>query len=616
MSTKSKGWRSLAISALFAVGIATTLATGGSDGDGGSWTSGPTLPIDAGNAPLVSSALVVAIGVTFDIGDMTRNDIPIQAGGLRISMAKAASADGLLASMSAVEAPDISECINGGTVDVSYTLADPNTLTVGDSIVAVFDNCDNDDGYVISGTVDMTVAAIEGDIFSDIFLLAFDVVMTDILLYDGTDTATVAGVFTMTLDSLEFPVIGLNIAGSELSFGSNGEPLVLTDFDHDLRVDFGVVPEAIIAHVSGTLESALLGGSVNYETPVAIEASDDLDPHSGEILITGANRSSVRIVIVDSSHVTLEVDANGDGVIDSYIDTNWAELNGRTSTINSSTAPVLAREVYNAVTGFGSVSTAPGTQFTTNAPFDQVDQLNVTGDFGPLEIPCVISGIATVTGSKVAADGYTSGDQLAATFAACARAAEVLEGDMTFTVDTFSRTATNVFVVTGSVTETGLTRTMGGSCFTGAGAFQTSYDSMSTSTGIVHVEAFANSFDISAGGRSQHLIEAGNSADIAVGQQPAMVTRTSSGRLTSADLDGSFHYETESPALFYLDTDPATGPYSGELLVTADDGSTMRMVALDELTLRLDIDLDGDLIVDEQIDTTWATLAYDDWMCP
>jgi hypothetical protein len=440
--------------------------------------------------------------------------------------------------------------------------------------------------------------------------------LSQVTVDDGTDSVSMDGSFTMTLDNLDYPVLGLNIAGDYLHLTTAGETVSLTDFNHDLRVNFGVVPEAIVAQVSGRLESGFLGGSVDYETPVAVEASDDLDPSTGEILITGANGSSVRIVIVDTMHVTLEIDSNGDGTVDEYIYTSWSVLNGNTSTINTSTAPVLAREVYNGVTGFGSVATTAGAQFAATAPFDQVDQLNVTGDFGPLEIACFDSGTASVSGSKAAADGFTAADHLATVFTACARGGEELNGGMDFTVASFARGSGIAFQVSGTATETGLIRTMGGSCFTGSGTFDTSHDAFFTTPGVTHSESTAASFEVSAGGRSQHLVNASNTADIPITQLPVVVSRSSTGSLTGTDITGSYDYETLSPALFHLDEDPATGPFSWELLVTAVDGSTMRMVALDEFNLRLDLDLNGDSFVDEELLTTWATLAYDDWICP
>ena len=86
------------------------------------------------------------------------------------------------------------------------------------------------------------------------------------------------------------------------------------------------------------------------------------------------------------------------------------------------------------------------------------------------------------------------------------------------------------------------------------------------------------------------------------------VTRSSAGALTSAALDGSFNYESIIPDSFLFDTDPNTGPFSGELLVTASDGSTLRIVAVDDTNVRLEIDYDGDSIADTEINTTWAAL--------
>jgi len=69
------------------------------------------------------------------------------------------------------------------------------------------------------------------------------------------------------------------------------------------------------------------------------------------------------------------------------------------------------------------------------------------------------------------------------------------------------------------------------------------------------------------------------------------------------------------PDEFYADDNPATGPYSGEILVTAADNSSMRMVAVNEFNVRLDLDFDGDGVIDQSIPTTYATLAYDDFLC-
>ncbi|MGB5512366.1 MAG: hypothetical protein WBM87_11710 [Woeseiaceae bacterium] len=330
MTTNNNGFRGFAIATLLAVGIVTTIASGGGGGSGGTIVqppgAGPTLPLTAANAPTVSSTLIVAIGMAFDIGDITDFGLPIQA--LGISAPK--DTGNFKIEPAVAEAPDISPCVNGGTVDTTATLADPNTLTVGDRIIAVFDNCDDAEGYTISGTADLTVSSYQGDFLTEVFLLGFDVTLSDIVIDDGLESVTANASFTLTLDNLDFPVLGLNLAGSELRFSSAGEVIALTNFDHDLKVDIGVFPETVVALASGTLEIQSLSGTIDYTTPVAVEAAGDLDPHKGEILITGANGSSIRILVVDTSNVTLEIDVNGDGVVDEYVYTNWSALNGNT----------------------------------------------------------------------------------------------------------------------------------------------------------------------------------------------------------------------------------------------------------------------------------------------
>ncbi len=321
--------RAMVIAALLAVGIATTISSGGGGGD---TTMGPVTPpsgllaITGDNAHDVSSALIVAVSLGFDISEITGGEITSQSGPGSTAVQKLLRSDGLAAKPGATAATITEGCLSGGTVTVTTTLADPNTLTVGDRINAVFDNCDDGLGYVLDGQVDFTVAAIEGDLMTEMFLLGLDITMIDLAITEGAETVVVEASLTLTLDMLEFPVIVETIEGSELSFTIGPEVLSFTNFEHVFQVDLSVFPEAVVVTVAGRLESAALGGYINYSTPVAVEAFGDSDPHTGEVLITG-DSSSVRIVINSSTSVTLEVDTNGDGVIDQYIETTFGALN-------------------------------------------------------------------------------------------------------------------------------------------------------------------------------------------------------------------------------------------------------------------------------------------------
>ena len=602
------------------IGVASTIATGGgggsSDSPGGTADTDPTLAITTTNGEDVSSAVVIAIGVSFDLGDLTGDDLIAQAAGHSLNLSGLKSLGPVYLQLASPFSGVVENCAIEGIVDVTITASNPNAPTVGDQIVAIFDTCDDNDGYVISGTVDLTIAELQGDLNSDVFLIGFDVILTDIVVTEGTETVTSEGTFTLTIDSLDFPAVKTSLVGDELQFGAGGEVITMIDFDHSLTVDIGVIPDTKLAEVFGRLVSQVLGGSVDYETITPIQAIGDFDPHTGEMLITGADGSSVRIIIVDSANITLEIDTNGDGVIDQYVETSWAALNnqnapdGEASLISSSTAPTVAREVFNGVTGFGLVTVTGGNQFISTAVFGQIQQQAVSGDFDLLAIDCASGGSANVSGSISTAGTFSPNDELSATFTACSRSNEVLNGEIDVVVGSFVQSAGNAFLVTGTVSQTDLKRTIGGSCYWGTGTFDTSYDSFYSTAGTVNVSNSASSFAVSAGGRTQNLSDATANADVTVGQQFPIISRESSGNITSEDLNGSFSYESISPAVFHLDDDSGTGPYSGELLVTASDDSNMRMVAVDEYNVRLDIDVDGDSIVDEEIATTWATLGY------
>jgi len=614
--TIPRAFRYVAVVALMWAGVATTISSGGGGGGGGVQPppptgSGPTLTITADNGDEVASALLIAIGGTFDLGDIS--------GGGVTGLGAPAPLTGVIRKntsvLSSTTRNQIEPCISGGTIDITATLANPPLLTVGDHIIAVFDNCDNNDGYVISGTVDLTIAALQGDTGTDVFLLGLDVLMTDVVIFEGGQSFTADGDFTLTVDALAFPVITMTIGGQELILGAGAETATMTNFDHSLTVDAGVFPDTKTAEASGRMLVALLGGSVDYETTALIHAIGDFDPHEGEILVTGASGSSVRIVVVDNVSVRLEIDANGDGVVDQFVDTSWSALTGSTptgggdSTINSTNLPIVAREVFNAITGFGSVAFASGSQFTPDAVFTLVQQQGVSGSFGPLTINCLTSGTADVSGLITTAGTYSAGDSLDANFAACVRGAERLDGAMLFNVGSFNGTVGSAVSVTGNVTETNLRRGADGTCHVGLGSFVTSFDVGFANTGFITAGSTADTFDISAGGRHQILSNASVSALITIGQ-PGTVSRESSGTLTGTDLTGSFGYASIVPDVFVVDGDSTTGPSSGELLVVASDGSSMRMVAVDNLNVRLDADYDGDTMIDEQVFTTYATLGY------
>ncbi len=103
---------------------------------------------------------------------------------------------------------------------------------------------------------------------------------------------------------------------------------------------------------------------------------------------------------------------------------------------------------------------------------------------------------------------------------------------------------------------------------------------------------------------SETLSNFSSAQTVDAGQTPAPYSLTSSGTLDSSRLSGVVTYST--PVTFQgFDTGY---PQTGELLVTGD-GSSARLIALDAVNVRIEIDSNDDGTVDTVIDTTWAELA-------
>lgn len=603
--------RTMAIAVLAAIGMATAIS---SCGGGSSGSEPPPQPpasdlmvIHANNAHDISSALITAVGLTFDISDLTGGNIPGQfaVGATRLEQLLWDGGVAMQANAAAAAGPD--DCPFGGTVYVTAILANPNTLTVGDQITADFDYCDEGDGYVLDGLMVLTVAAIDGDIFTDVFLLGLDMTLTDMSVIEGEETVVINADMTLTLDTLDFPVIMETLEGARLSMTDGSETMTFSNFEHVFEVDIGVVPEAVTVTVSGRLSSVYMGGAIDYATTAVIRAFGDDDPYTGQILITG-DGSTVRIVIVDSTSVRLEVDTDADGVIDHYIDTTFAALMGDPSMSNDSTALAIAQEVMHASTGFGMMAALPARQFFDTEPFDQVKDLGLSGDFGPLELACGDSGTAVVSGDIATAGTFTAEDTLSATFAGCSGDGNnMVTGQMDILVSSFTEEPddtpgfTAPFHFVGTVTSEGLESVTAYSMHIGSGTLELDYD-------LDYFQVAANGFSPSLTVSHMGVTNTISDAGVGFAASPDYGSATwFEGRLVSDRLEGAYSYQT----FLSFDGLPGywgPGPTIGDLLITADDGSTVRIVVVDQSTVRLDIDYEGDSFVDDTVMTTWAEL--------
>lgn len=306
------------------------IAACGSGGDqfGGTQPSTTTFAITSANATTATRVSWEAVVASGDFGNL--------GGGLVVSTSSpgdfakptlptAAAGHVLNAIQMDPFGPIVYPCLSDGSVTLSGDVTDLLTLTTGDTFRAVYELCDDGAGEVIDGTIDFTVGEFTGDLQAGMYMLSMEAVVTSLQVLTGTDTITNNGDATVALDTMQSPYVTAGVSGTSMTVDSNASSETLSNYSSSQTVD-GNLPELpFTLSAAGTIDSTQLAGIVQYSTPVTF-AGEGLDfPSSGALLVEGEN-SSARLTAVDNVDVIIEIDSNGDGIIDDTIATTWVAL--------------------------------------------------------------------------------------------------------------------------------------------------------------------------------------------------------------------------------------------------------------------------------------------------
>jgi hypothetical protein len=306
------------------------IAACGSSGDQFNGAEPPTTTSDINSANAlavtrVSWEAVVASGDFGDLGGSLGLTAATPGGFAKASVAQKATGSLVNVIQQVPFGPDVLPCLSDGIVTLSGDIANPATLTVGDTFRAVYELCDDGAGEVIDGTIDFTVREFTGDILTSLYMLSMDAVVTNLQVVTGTDTITNNGDATISLDTMQAPFVFAGVSGTSMTVDSSASSETLRNYSSNQTVDGNLQTLPFTLAASGALDSTQLAGVVSYSTPVTF-AGEGLDyPSSGALLVVGQD-SSARLTAVDNINVTIEIDSNGDGTIDATIETTWAAL--------------------------------------------------------------------------------------------------------------------------------------------------------------------------------------------------------------------------------------------------------------------------------------------------
>jgi hypothetical protein len=267
----------------------------------------------------------------------------------------------------------------------------------------------------------------------------------------------------------------------------------------------------------------------------------------------------------------------------------------------------VVREALAATTQFGLAVRDAGAQFSSDGAFDGVlSQISVPGPFGPIEALCLAStGPAIVSGQLAVLGEFSVGDQFSGTYASCLQQTppgvfpigSIVNGELDTTVTSYTGFG-GFFTVGFDGVFTGFNGT--------TGEFAGTYDRPDPTT--IAYTGTSPAVQLAGGNGLRALILASADASINSFSSPGRLTRSVGGEMYTALIAGRYTIETLTPLEADLDSDFATGPDAGELKVTADNGSAVRVVAVSALTARLDLDLDGNGSTDQSITVPWLDL--------
>ncbi|WOH39073.1 hypothetical protein RI844_07575 [Thalassotalea fonticola] len=295
-----------------------------------------TTSIDSGNAMQILAEVSAAVLGTDNLTnsvDFSNSNVTVEMNmsnptamhGASVTSQKALA--GIIINYTPI-GPETVDCYVSGTQKIWGDLNDVNTLTAGDVLNIESNMCDDGYGEVIDGLLEMTIVNIDGDINSLEFLLEVEVKFADLMTTTDSESISFDGDISMVIDTLAPPLEKLEVSGNSFSINFDDKAVTMSNFLDTFIVDTSTFPIAWEQSAKGSLTSSEFIGTVNYETTLTLMGTGGSYPHSGELLVTGADGASLKLIVIDAENIQIDADYDGDKVIDETTYITWSELEG------------------------------------------------------------------------------------------------------------------------------------------------------------------------------------------------------------------------------------------------------------------------------------------------
>lgn len=302
-----------------------SLSVIGLSGCGGGGSGEDTLPtanIDSSNATEIVRVAASAIFNLTESGELS------YLGGQDLFDAASRTAlnrSSLIAVRYVID-PQTSLCSVSGSMTISGDIEGTDTLTTGDVIQVNADMCDNGDNEIVDGQMQMTITDLEGDITTSEFLLGVNIVFTEFSVTDSGEEVVFNGDIGITIDMRTPSVTQMTVSGNSFTVSALGETQSISNFSNGYTVNVSETPITWIYDSKGTVISNEFVGTINYKMPVKFEGSGENYPDTGELLITGADNTTLYLRTIDNVDIEIDADYDGDGGVDATFYMTWADL--------------------------------------------------------------------------------------------------------------------------------------------------------------------------------------------------------------------------------------------------------------------------------------------------
>ena len=217
-----------------------------------------------------------------------------------------------------------SACSGGGSIDVSLDDIDNNgVLSTGDTLTLLYNSCARS-GTTISGGLSISgFTSVKPSTAA--FTTTGKISFNSFAYSDGATTGTINGTIDFSVSTSDGNIVNSTISNGSLAVAKTGATLTLSGYS--INQTNNKSTGAYTLSASGTVTSSALGGTVTFTTSTPYQGTGTANPSSGAIKITGAGSSSVTVTALDSTNIRLDVDSNGDGIVEPPpISMTWAML--------------------------------------------------------------------------------------------------------------------------------------------------------------------------------------------------------------------------------------------------------------------------------------------------